>query len=66
MKEVCWKLRIRTAIVSTPTFERCRVMSDRIAIMNRGKILKLASVKELIPKGKTLEQVFIETIETHQ
>lgn len=65
MKEVLLDIKASgTAIVlNSHILSDVEVMSDRIAIMDRGRILKLAPVKQLIPSGKTLEQVFIETIE---
>jgi len=40
-------------------------MSDRIAIIDKGEIIALEEVEKLIPKGKTLEDVFIEKISKH-
>jgi ABC-2 type transport system ATP-binding protein len=37
-------------------------LADQIAIMDKGKLLKSGTTSEVIPKGKTLEQVFIEVI----
>ena len=65
MKEVLLEIKEKgTAIVlNSHILSDVEVMSDRIAIMDRGKILCLESVGKLIPKGKSLEEVFIETIE---
>ncbi|MEI6477997.1 MAG: ABC transporter ATP-binding protein [bacterium] len=65
MKEVLLEIRSEgTAIVlNSHILSDVEVMSDRIAIVDRGQLLRLGSVSELIPMGKTLEQVFIETIE---
>lgn len=35
------------------------LMSDRVAIMDQGQLKALGSVAKLIPKGKTLEDVFV-------
>lgn len=65
MKEVLLELKEKgTAIVlNSHILSDVEIMSDRIAIMDRGKILKLEPVTRLIPKGKTLEEVFMQTIE---
>lgn len=65
MKEVLLEIKKKgTAIVlNSHILSDVEIMSDRIAIMDQGSILKLDTVQKLIPKGKTLEQVFIETIE---
>lgn len=67
MKEILLEVKkAGTAIVlNSHILSDVEIMSDRIAIMDRGEILKLAPVKELIPKGKTLEEVFIETVEAN-
>jgi ABC-2 type transport system ATP-binding protein len=67
MKEILLEVKkAGTAIVlNSHILSDVEIMSDRIAIMDRGQILQLASVKELIPKGKTLEEVFIETVEAN-
>jgi ABC-2 type transport system ATP-binding protein len=38
------------------------LISDRIAIMDHGVVLAIGSVNALVPKNKTLEEVFIATI----
>jgi ABC-2 type transport system ATP-binding protein len=65
MKEVLLEIKEKgTAIVlNSHILSDVSLMSDRIAIMDRGAILKLDTVPNIIPKGKTLEEVFIETIE---
>jgi ABC-2 type transport system ATP-binding protein len=65
MKEVLLEVRKSgTAIVlNSHILSDVEVMSDRIAIMDRGKMLRVEPVTKLIPKGKTLEQVFIEIIQ---
>lgn len=65
MKEVLLEIKEQgTAIVlNSHILSDVEVMSDRIAIMDQGRILKLEPVAKLIPKGKSLEEVFIETIE---
>jgi len=37
-------------------------MCDRVAILHLGRILREGSVSEVVPQGKTLEDVFVEVI----
>ncbi|MFY9613989.1 MAG: ABC transporter ATP-binding protein [Candidatus Dormiibacterota bacterium] len=39
---------------------------DRVAIINKGKLVKEGQVHELVPEGKTLEDVFIQLFEPEQ
>jgi sodium transport system ATP-binding protein len=45
--------------------EEAEALSDRIGIMNKGKLIELGTSKELIKKAKTknFEDAFIKTIE---
>jgi ABC-2 type transport system ATP-binding protein len=65
MKEMLLEVKQQgTAIVlNSHILSDVEIMSDRIAIMDRGNLLRLEKVSSLIPKGKTLEEVFIDTIE---
>ena len=47
------------------TSEEAEKLSDRIGIMNKGKLIELGTAKELIKKkkAKTFEDAFIKTIE---
>lgn len=67
MKEVLLEIKEQgTAIVlNSHILSDVEVMSDRIAIIDRGSLLKLETVQKLIPAGQTLEQVFIKTVEAH-
>jgi ABC-2 type transport system ATP-binding protein len=67
MKEVLLEIKEQgTAIVlNSHILSDVEVMSDRIAIMDRGNLLALDTVSKLIPKGKTLEEVFIEMVEAN-
>lgn len=67
MKEVLLDIKKKgTAIVfNSHILSDVEAISDRIAIMDNGQILKLAPVSQLIPKNKNLEQVFIETVEAN-
>jgi ABC-2 type transport system ATP-binding protein len=68
MKEVLLEVKKRgTAIVlNSHILSDVEVMSDRIAIMDHGVILKLDTVRALIPRNKSLEEVFLETIEANE
>lgn len=65
MKEVLLDIRESgTAIVlNSHILSDVAAISDRIAIMDQGKILRLDTVAGLVPKGKTLEDVFIRIVE---
>jgi ABC-2 type transport system ATP-binding protein len=65
MKEILLEIKkLGTAIVfNSHILSDVEVMSDRIAIMDHGHLLAIDEVSALIPKGKTLEQVFIEKVE---
>lgn len=65
-----WKvielLKGKTTIILTTHFmEEAEVLSDRIGIMNKGKLIELGTSKELIKKAKTknFEDAFIKIIE---
>lgn len=54
-----------TIILTTHYMEEAEVLSDRIGIMNKGKLIELGTYKELIKKAKTknFEDAFIKIIE---
>ena len=54
-----------TIILTTHYMEEAEALSDRIGIMNKGKLIELGTSKELIKKAKTknFEDAFIKTIE---
>lgn len=54
-----------TIILTTHYMEEAEVLSDRIGIMNKGKLIELGISKELIKKAKTknFEDAFIKIIE---
>lgn len=54
-----------TIILTTHYMEEAEVLSDRIGIMNKGKLIELGTFKELIKKAKTknFEDAFIKIIE---
>lgn len=68
MKEILLSVKEKgTAIVfNSHILSDVEAISDRIAIMDNGAILKLGTVSQLIPAHKTLEQVFIETVESNE
>jgi ABC-2 type transport system ATP-binding protein len=67
MKEILLAVKEKgTAIVfNSHILSDVEAISDRIAIMDQGKLLKLETVAKLIPKGKTLEDVFISLVEAN-
>lgn len=54
-----------TIILTTHYMEEAEELSDRIGIMNKGKLIKLGTSKELISsvKAKSFEEAFIKIIE---
>ena len=54
-----------TILLTTHYMEEAEVLSDRIGIMNKGKLIELGTSKELIKKAKTknFEDAFIKIIE---
>lgn len=64
MKEILLKVKEGgTAIVfNSHILSDVELMSDRIAIMDKGEILKIDTVQKMVPRGNTLEEVFIKTI----
>jgi ABC-2 type transport system ATP-binding protein len=67
MKEILLEVKQRGAAIvfNSHILSDVEIMSDRIAIMDHGTILRLETVSKLIPASKTLEQVFIETVEAN-
>lgn len=67
MKEILLEIKQEgTSIVfNSHILSDVEQISDRIAIINHGTLLKLETVKKLVPKGRNLEEVFIETIAAH-
>ena len=64
MKEILLNVKKRgTAIVlNSHILGDVAAVSDRIAIMYNGTIVKLGTTSSLVPAGKTLEDVFLATI----
>lgn len=54
-----------TIFLSTHILEIAEKLCSRIAIITDGSIVKTEKVTELLQKGKTLEDVFIELVVTH-
>ena len=54
-----------TIILTTHYMEEAEILSDRIGIMNKGKLIELGTSKELIKKtnAKNFEDAFIKTVE---
>lgn len=65
MKELLLEIKKTGAAIvfSSHILSEVEIMSDRIAIMDKGKILTMDMTGKMVPKGKTLEEVFIKTIQ---
>ena len=71
MKEILLEIKASgtSIVLNSHILSDVEVLSDRIAIMDRGTVLAMDTVTNLIPKGRDLESVFIETVEkagTHE
>ncbi len=49
----------RSVFMSTHNLEVAEKVSDRIAIIDKGKVLAMGSCRQLLKRGKDLEQVFL-------
>ena len=67
MKEILLEVKSRGAsiVFNSHILSDVEAVSDRIMIMDQGKMLKMGTVSQLIPANKTLEDVFIELVETN-
>jgi ABC-2 type transport system ATP-binding protein len=65
MREILLAIKKRGAAIvfNSHVLSDVELMSDTVAIMDHGKLKAYGSVKELIPKGKTLEDVFVRNVE---
>jgi ABC-2 type transport system ATP-binding protein len=65
MREILLAVKKRGAAIvfNSHILSDVELMSDTVAIMDRGQLKAYDSVKKLIPKGKTLEDVFIKHVE---
>lgn len=61
MREILLAVKKRGAAIvfNSHILSDVELLSDRVAIMDQGKLQALGTVKQLIPKGKTLEDVFV-------
>lgn len=64
MKEILLDIKKRGAAIflNSHILSDVAAVSDTIAIMYQGKIVKHGAVNKLVPSGKTLEEVFLDTI----
>ena len=53
-----------TVLLNSHLLSEVERVCDRVSIMARGKILKEGPVQELVPEGRTLEEVFVQLFET--
>jgi ABC-2 type transport system ATP-binding protein len=65
MREILLGIKQRGAAIvfNSHILADVEIMSDRVAIMDRGTIRASGTVKELIPKGKTLEDIFVSHVD---
>lgn len=68
MKEILLNVKKRGAaiVLNSHILSDVAAVSDTIVIMYQGKMVKTGSVEKLVPKGRTLEEVFFETIAKEQ
>lgn len=52
-----------TVLLNSHLLSEVERVCDRVSIMARGKILKEGPVQELVPEGRTLEEVFVQLFE---
>jgi ABC-2 type transport system ATP-binding protein len=52
-----------TVLLNSHLLSEVERVCDRVSIMARGKILKEGPVAELVPEGRTLEEVFVQLFE---
>jgi len=59
------KKRGKTVILTTHYLEEAEILSDRVCMLSKGKIIMTATVKDLKEKHKkeTLEEIFLELVE---
>ena len=50
----------RTVFLSTHTLDVAAEVCDRLAIIHKGRIARMGTLAEVVPVGKTLEDVFLE------
>jgi ABC-2 type transport system ATP-binding protein len=65
MRQILLAIKERGAAImfNSHVLSDVELMSDRVAIMDRGFLKRIDTVAKLIPKGKTLEDVFVKTVE---
>jgi ABC-2 type transport system ATP-binding protein len=66
MREILLAIKKRGAAIvfNSHVLSDVELMSDKVAIMDKGKLKVFDTVKNLIPKGKTLEDVFVSLVDT--
>ncbi len=67
MREILLAVKKRGAAIvfNSHVLSDVEIMSDRVAIMDKGVLKACDTVKKLIPKGKTLEDVFVSMVEVN-
>lgn len=67
MREILLAVKKRGAAIvfNSHILSDVEIMSDRVAIMDKGKLKAFDTVKNLIPKGKTLEDIFVKYVDAN-
>lgn len=52
-----------TILLNSHLLSEVERICDRVAILYRGEVLALGTIKELVPEGKDLEDVFVDLVE---
>ncbi len=67
MKEIILSIKERGAsiVFNSHILSDVEAISDRILVIDQGKMLKYGTVKQLVPANKTLEDVFISLVEAN-
>ncbi|HSI20553.1 MAG TPA: ABC transporter ATP-binding protein [Verrucomicrobiae bacterium] len=67
MREILLAIKKRGAAIvfNSHVLSDVELMSDRVAVMDKGELKAFDTVKKLIPKGKTLEDVFVSLVEVN-
>lgn len=53
-------------LLNSHLLSEVELVCDRVAIMAKGRVLREGTMAEVVPEGKTLEEVFVELVEVAQ
>jgi ABC-2 type transport system ATP-binding protein len=51
-------------LLNSHLLSEVELVCDTVAILAKGKVLKEGTMAEVVPEGRTLEEVFVELVET--